>query len=486
MSGIRIEGNTSGNVAEVTTSNELKVALSDVKNQAGYVLLATENDDGSLSGGTPLRRAPTTSVDNRLSVGLDTPLFDSAFTSATQDTGVWRHFFTTMIAVQGGGYVTFNNTSLGTTTIGASLSTWRTFSMVNNGGLRIAIVGTITNTLPTNQVVEMGWFNGSTPTVAPTEGVYLRLTSAGLIGVINYNGTEVTTGTLDSSLIVANVAVEYQLRMYTDVVEFWADGHFLGLLSTPTGNPQATMTLTLPVCITMRNSGTVTGAQQFKLGHVSVDQRDISLNMPYEHQLAAMGLMGSQATSGNTMGSTALYTNSLAAGAGAVMTNTTAALGSGLGGQFSALPTLAAGTDGILCSYQVPAGTINIRPRTLVIRGVRIQGAVTTVLAGNATPVIYAFALAYGHTAVSAATAEGASFSTNTSKATRRVPLGYESYAAAAALGTLGSANGVYMAFNAPIVVNPGEFVAILAKNLGVVTTTGVITFLVSFDSYWM
>lgn len=487
MSGIRIEGNTSGNVAEVTSTNELKVTLPSVPAQAGFSILTCQNDDGTNNGGTPLRRSPTTSVDNRLSVGLDTPLFDAAFTSVTQDTGMWRHAFTTMTVTQSGGFALFNAASNGTTTIGASLQSWRYFSLINNGGLRISIFGAITaTTLPANQIVEFGLFNGSTPTVAPTEGVYFRLTNAGLVGILNFNGTETPTGVLDSSFIAQNAVIEYQIRLYSDTVEFWGNGHYLATLDTPLANPQATMTLTLPLCITMRNSGTVTGPQQFRLGHCSVDQRDIDINMPYSHQLAAMGLMGSQAPSGNTMGSTALYTNSLAAGAGAVMTNTTAALGSGLGGQFSALPTLAAGTDGILCSYQVPAGTINIRPRTLMITGVKIQGCVTTVLAGNATPVIYALALVYGHTAVSAATAEGASFSANTTKAPRRIPLGYESYAAAAALSTLGSASGVYMPFNTPIAVNPGEFVAITAKNLGVVTTTGVITFLVTFDSYWM
>jgi hypothetical protein len=189
--------------------------------------------------------------------------------------------------------------------------------------------------------------------------------------------------------------------------------------------------------------------------------------------------MGSQGTNGGTMGSTALLTNSLAAGAGTVMTNTTAALGTGLGGQFSALPTLAVGTDGIVCSYQVPIGGINQTPRSLIIYGVRIQGCVTTVLAGNATAVSYLYTLAYGHTTVSAATAEGVA-----AKATRRDALGFESYGAAAAVGTIGT--GVYMPFTSARIVNPGEFVAILAKNLGVVTTTGVITFGVTFDAQWI
>jgi hypothetical protein len=189
--------------------------------------------------------------------------------------------------------------------------------------------------------------------------------------------------------------------------------------------------------------------------------------------------MGSQGTNGNTMGSTALLTNNLAAGAGAVLTNTTAAAGVGLGGQFSVQPTLAVGTDGILQSYQVPVGSINITPRTLVIYGIWLQGCVSTVLVGNATAVAYEYSLAYGHTNVSAATAEAVA-----AKAPRRDALGFESYAAAAPVGTTGQ--GIYRSFTSPKIVNPGEFIQILAKNLGVVTTTGVITFTVGFDSAWV
>lgn len=486
MSGFRISGNTSGNVAEVDSDNNLHVTLPQDDSKAGHALLLSENDPGTLTGGVSLRRGPSTSVDKRLAVGLDTPLFDQTFQSTTQDTGAWRYQFTTMTSTQGGGYLLMNSGDIGTTTTGCVIQSWRYFALLNDGGLRVSFVGAVTNVFPANQVLLMGLFLGTTPTADPVEGVYLQYTSAGLIGIVNYNGASASTAVLDSSLITANNTVEFELRIYSSVVEFWLEGNYLGSLTTPAGNPTTFMYAALPASVQLMNTGTVTGSEQFKLGRVSVTQRDISVNIPFEHQQAAMGSMGSQGQQGNTMGSTALYTNSLAPGAGAVMTNTTAALGSGLGGQFSALPTLAANTDGVLCSYQVPAGTVNIKPRTLMIRGVKIQGAVTTVLAGNATPVIYAFSLAYGHTAVSLATAEGASFSTATTKASRRIPLGYESYAAAAALGTLGSTNGVYMPFEAPIAVNPGEFVAITAKNVGVVTTTGVITFLVTFNSYWI
>ena len=186
--------------------------------------------------------------------------------------------------------------------------------------------------------------------------------------------------------------------------------------------------------------------------------------------------MGSQGHAGVGQGSTALFTNNLAAGAGVAPTNTTAALGVGLGGQFSALPTLAVGTDAIISSFLVPAGTALIPGESLVITGVWVDAAVTTLLAGG--PCVFAMSLAYGGDAVTLAQAEAAA-----TKAYRRVPLGFINFPAAAAVGSVSSK--VYCPFASPITVNPGEYVAIAAKNLGVVTTAGVVTFLVGFDSHW-
>jgi len=120
----------------------------------------------------------------------------------------------------------------------------------------------------------------------------------------------------------------------------------------------------------------------------------------------------------------------------------------------------------------------NIPGKTLYIKGIKVQSAVTTVLAGG--PVLYEYTLAYGHTAVSMATTD-----TSTTKSPRRVGVGFGTYVLNAAVGTLGSPSGQYLPFGAPIAVNPGEFVAVTAKNLGLVTTTGVVLFLVTFDCYF-
>ena len=114
----------------------------------------------------------------------------------------------------------------------------------------------------------------------------------------------------------------------------------------------------LPVSFRSYNAATVTGtASVMKIGAVNVSLGDMNQTKAWSHVLAGGGGMSYQGQTGQTLGTTALYTNSLAPTAGAVMTNTTAALGSGLGGQFSALPTLALNTDGIVQSYQVPLGT---------------------------------------------------------------------------------------------------------------------------------
>jgi hypothetical protein len=79
-------------------------------------------------------------------------------------------------------------------------------------------------------------------------------------------------------------------------------------------------------------------------------------------------------------------------------------------------------------------------------------------------------------------------FANATAKAPRRIALGAETYSATnAAVGTVGSPEGVYMAFNSPIAINPKEWVAICMKNVGtVVSTTGVVVVAVMFDSYWI
>lgn len=472
---------TAANVATGTDAvARLEVALAASQVNAGYAVKLLEQDPGT-SPGVLTRVAPIASPDRRQSMGLDTILFDYTFNATTHNTSIWSYTFTTMTMTQAGGALLCNTSLTATATTGSILRTFRTFTLRGAAALRVDMIALITTTPLANQVFEAGIATG-TATAAPTDGVYWRLTDAGLIGVINYNNVETPTGVLIAagSAALTKYAV-YRINITERSVEFWRAGFLLATLAVPNGNGSPFITDSLPAVIVQRNAGTVSGSPQMqvKVATLTISALDLQTGRPNAEICDGMGLMGYQGQDGGTMGSTALLTNSLAPGAGAAMTNTTAALGVGLGGQFTATPTLAANTDGIVCSYANPAGGVAQTPRVLRIKGVKIQGVVSAALTGG--PVVYEYTLAYGHTAVSLATAETGSFVTATAKAPRRIFLGWEVFAATAAVGVLGSA-GVYMAFNEPVYVNPGEFVAVTAKNIGTVTSAGTITFGVVFD----
>jgi hypothetical protein len=95
--------------------------------------------------------------------------------------------------------------------------------------------------------------------------------------------------------------------------------------------------------------------------------------------------------------------------------------------------------------------------------------------------------LAFGHTAVSLATAEAASFAAGgTTKAPRRIPLCTTSVASAtAAAGTPVVGVPIYIPFSSPIVVAPGEFVAVTHNKVTTAPATGAIMWTITFDAYF-
>jgi hypothetical protein len=118
-----------------------------------------------------------------------------------------------------------------------------------------------------------------------------------------------------------------------------------------------------------------------------------------------------------------------------------------------------------------------------VIQGVTLSGGVNAALTGG--PLILVYSVAYGHTAVSLATAESASFTNATTKAPRRVWLGVQTTVVTAAAGVPLGPAPITMAFASPIVVAPGEFVAITVRNQGIVTSAGSIIITGAFDAYF-
>ncbi|PPD53659.1 MAG: hypothetical protein CTY12_04645 [Methylotenera sp.] len=477
MSGLRIEGNISGNIAEVDAAGDLFVTGPIDSDNAGYFMLAGELgsvDDPTGRLTQPLR----TSTQGRMTVGQPVLLLNEIFHNTAVNSAVFTTPTTTMTITAAAGTLNLNASAITTLNTVARVSTYAYYPLQADFATYATWEMLLTRLPQTNNTVEAGLLVCTASTL-PTDGAFFRYDSTGsLKAVLNNNGTEFTSAILPTPSV--GIMHKYKIIIENDRVLYYIDGALQAVLSPPNNLSMPCYTSALPFTIRIINGPSApTLAQVVRVGYTYVGLQDAAgMGKSSQHLAAIQGRMSSQGQTGHTMGSTALYTNSQAPGAGVAMTNTAAGPATGLGGQAAVLPTLAANTDGILFTYLNPIATSAIPGKTLYITGIKLQGIVTTLLVGG--PVLYFYSLAYGHTAISLATTESA-----TAKAPRRIPLGIETYAATAAVGTLGSQAGVYMAFHSPIAINPGEYVQIVAKNVDTVTTAGVITVLAAVDGFW-
>jgi hypothetical protein len=441
----------------------------------------SENDDGTATG-TALLSSPETSQDYRLRVGLDTVLFTDTFNAVTQNTTNWSYTFVTLTAAQpGAGTVNFSAVQGTSSSNGAFMRTFQYFPLIGTAPLAVEFTfGMFTAALVTNEVWLCGLGLPTGAVTPPTDGVWFQLTSAGLIGVIAYSGSQTQTGVL-KTLGTFTVGDLYKsvITVGEQEVEFWLDDVLLGSLAIPNANGQPFINGSLPAFMHKYNTGNVSNTNTMRVSDVTISLMDINNVKPYNVANCIAGMSGFVGQNGHTQGKTQWWTNNTAPTA-AALTNT-GTLQTGFGGIAAINPTLTANNDGIIFGIICPTPGINITGRNLVINGVKVQGAVTTTLTGG--PVVYAYAIAFGHTSTSLVTSESTSFTTATTHAPRIAFVGMETYGAAAAAGTLGA--GATLMLENPIVVRPGEIVQLIARNIGTVTTAGVITVGCTFDAYW-
>jgi len=455
-------------------------------NNAAYVGAArnfAENDAGTVLG-APYLKSNEVSFDYRLRVGMDTLMFQDNFNAPAQNTNLWAYAFSTLTAAQlGAGSINFGAVQGTANSHGAYIRSWQYFPLIGTSPTWVECVfGQFTAALTTNE----GWAIGVGVPVAagslPTDGVWFQLTNGGLIGYIVYNGTPINTGVIKSfGSFTVGAANKLSIGIGENSVEWWCDDVLLAKTNVPAAQGQPFLTGSLPVFAMKYCTGAVSNTNTMRLFDVTVTTADIAMNKPWSHQMAGMGSSAFVGQNGQTQGKAQWWTNSVAPSA-AAMTNTAVISGANtLGGLVAILPTLAANSDGIVFSYTNPSPGINVTGRNFICTGVKVQGAVSVVLAGG--PVVYAYALAFGHTAVSLVTAETGSFVTATAHEPRRAFIGMESYANNAAVGVIGQ--GCELRLDSPICVRPGEQIAVTARNLGVITTTGAITVGVTFQGYW-
>jgi hypothetical protein len=473
---IEILGGTSGVKADVDANNRMKVNLDTGANpaQVGAVRMFSENDPGAKTG-TAALASPETDDDAKLRIANEAIFDIETFNYTAQNTGKFAYRNTTMAVTWTAAGLTTNSGNITTTTTGVEFNTYAEFPLIGSCNLYGEFAGSFSASPTTNTIVDFGFVRlATTNPYAPTDGIYFRLTSAGLFGVINSNGTETTSGVFDFTY-ANNQKYQFIISIHEHAVKFWIDDVLYAEVETPLGQGQPCMSSSLPVALRHVITGGAAGsALSFVLNDytVSIGGPNISQSASVVGQRAYGSYQG---LSGGTMGTLATYTNSMAVTAAAPSnTALTANLPGGLGGQGSVTAAAAAATDGIWGSYQIPAGTANVQGRRCIIRGIRVDAVnIGAAVATTATTIL--FSLAYGHTAVSLATAEGAA-----AKAARRLPLGYMTWPVGAAIGQGPQAGSITVDLgDAPIFVNPGEFVQLVGKFIvGTATGSQVISFI--------
>jgi len=473
-------GSSNSGKANVDSGYNLQVATPKALTRAGFTALAGIDDDGSTDG--RVKRIYVSEANAIKNAQLEL-LWDDTFNATAQNTAKYNFAATTQTGSQAGGYLILNTSAITTINTNSGIKTFRTFPIFAKSETQVNISLMLTQVPQANNLIEFGLFDAVLTTrVAPLDGAFFRYNAAAeLRGVISYNGTETQTAAITAPS--ASVNHDYLIVINTNSAIFYIDEVKVAQIVLATDAPtlgQPISSATVPLCVRTYHGGSAPAlATQVKVSDVFVTILGPQLTRSWPEQKSGMGHMAYQGQNGGTMGSTANYANS-ANPTAAVPTNTTAALGSGLGGQFWETVTLAANSDGIIQSFQNPAGSVTQTPRNLIIKGLSYQCYNQVALATVAFNKQQS--LAFGHTAVSLATAEAASFlAGGTTKAPRRIALGV--------IQPVAAVNTVYpqytVKFDSPIVIAPGEFVALVSKNVGTVPATGVIAWMINFDCYY-
>jgi hypothetical protein len=472
--------------ANLDAGGNIKTALTNDPDYVGSVRMMCENDDGTVRG-TPYLKSPEVSQDFRMRVGVDTMLFTDTFNATTQNPSLWKHSFATMTMTQSAGFLNVN--AAGTSTASgnyAYLQSWRYFPLFGTAPLAVEFTGQF-NAFPTANEVFQAGLGVTTGAADPVDGVWFELTSAGLYGVQRYNSGVATKTELVSSANLSslplNTNAKYVVVIGERELEWWINDTLYAESNIPNANGQPFLTSALPVFMQKYNAALVGSPTNMivKIGDVSVTLMDIATNQTWANQMSQCGL-GMQQLNGGSAGSPQVQWSNTALPTAAAATNTTAALGAFIGGIFLMNAPATSATDVIIASYLNPLGGVNQTPRTMKLRGIKID-CVNTVVAVATTASVFAVAVAWGSSALTLAQTETASFANNTVKARRIQPIGVISFPVAAPVGA--QATGIQFDFEAPLIINPGEYVQVVAKILvGTATATEVFQWIVSPNLY--
>lgn len=474
-----IIGALGGTGADVNASRQLKIvpetdAATNPGNVGGFRMFS-ENDPGDITG-TAHIVSPETSSDYRLRVGVDSVWDDDNFNYTAQNFNKHKYTSNTLTMTWAGGFLNTNGGSVTTTGTGCQLQTYRHFPLQGGGDIYCEVAMAPCNAPVTNWNLDFGQFlPGAASTNTPLDGVYFRINSGGVFGVINVNGTEVPTGAFTFTPAI-NRVYKYNISLSDSQIEFWIDDVLYASADKSIGTGSVMYAGSAPFAIRHHHTGVTSAVIQAKFANYTIGIADMDNVRLWASNKAGQGLSAVQTPSGGAAGQTANNVNSTVP-ATATLSNTAAGYAT-LGGKFLFAAVVGAETDYALFAFLNPVPTVNLTGRNLVIRGVWID-SYNAVVAVATTPTILEWSLGVGSTAVSLATADAAA-----TRSPKRLALGVQSFLVGALAGA--PAERVDINLDAPVVVEPGCYAHIILRvPYGTATATELFRGLVGFNAYW-
>jgi hypothetical protein len=288
MAGLGITDNSGDvNGLAVNTRHQALVVLeTDTVNASatiGAVRAFSENDPG-LALGSPQLLSPETDLDYRQRSAEDTMMDDENMDYTAQNTGKHTMTATTFVPAWTMGAFQTNPTGILTATTGVTFGTYAVFPIMGANITALDVEASFSALCPANVTLDFGLFTrGSATSYTPADGVYIRYTSAGLRGVMNFNGNETVSPiflapTANASILptvawAPTINTNYQFIVYVSarMVEFWINQNgvvFLaGSMQTPSGYGAPCATESQPFSIRQANVGAAGAAFSFNLSH---------------------------------------------------------------------------------------------------------------------------------------------------------------------------------------------------------------------------
>jgi len=495
--GVNIKGgNNSAGLANVSSTYQLEVRTPQTQTNAGFVQLSTENDTGSITGSRSVT-ALEASDDYRLRVSTDQTIFNLSFEGTNAATAHFIQGATTKTLTQQSNFMVLNSGNSGANAGVATFRTYRWFPLVGTYPLYadmwlkdIGLAG---------EVSEWGLYQlaSTTSTAAPTDGVFFRRTTSGILkGIANYGGVE-TEITINETNIPSRDGVgvwdagetnHYLISIHNDYLKFWINDVLVGQIQSPSAQATFCQAAAQPLHFRVYNStGGTVNARRLEIGFVNVSFGDQNVNKPWPHVMCGSGGGAHQNQTGSAAGPTVTRASgstgwpaSATARIAGTWTATSAPALNNLGGLWTspAISTLTSDADYPVFAYPNPTASATIPGKTLYITGIRVGEAYVSA-AASTNAIFLSYFVAVASTASATSTADA-----TTTVAPRAIAVGGHGFSATEAIGNYKS--GFEMRFDAPLVVPAGAYFHFIVRPFGTVTSnTLVVTSSLAVNGYF-